>query len=208
MILYSYVITRDYGFAPNPFGKYCTLATCKPLIRETAKVGDWVIGTGSASQKYNMASRLIYAMRIDEKMSFTDYWIDPRFQYKKPVMNGSKKQKYGDNIYYFDEAQKKLVQIDSHHSFENGQANVKNYNRDTSGKNVLISSCFWYFGAKAPQIPEKLAIQIVKHGRGYKKILDQNVIKKLILWLEKHFEMGFNGAPCFFKGSFKRYNGN
>ena len=37
--LYSYVITRDYGFAPNPFGGICTLATCKPGIRNHAKVG-------------------------------------------------------------------------------------------------------------------------------------------------------------------------
>ena len=31
---YSYIITRDYGFAPNPFGGVCTLATCKPKIRK------------------------------------------------------------------------------------------------------------------------------------------------------------------------------
>ena len=41
--LYSYVITRDYGFAPNPFGGICTLATCKPGIRNHATVGDWVV---------------------------------------------------------------------------------------------------------------------------------------------------------------------
>lgn len=42
--LYSYVVARDFGFAPNPFHGYCTLATCKPDIRATASVGDWVIG--------------------------------------------------------------------------------------------------------------------------------------------------------------------
>ena len=41
MNLYSYVITRDYGFAPNPFWNICTLATCKPQIREHALKGDW-----------------------------------------------------------------------------------------------------------------------------------------------------------------------
>ena len=44
MNLYSYVITRDYGFAPNPFWNICTLATCKPQIREHALKGDWVAG--------------------------------------------------------------------------------------------------------------------------------------------------------------------
>lgn len=41
---FSYILTRDYGFAPNPFNGTCTLATCKPKIRATANVanGLWV----------------------------------------------------------------------------------------------------------------------------------------------------------------------
>src|SRR5712671_5339411 len=34
MRLYSYVVARDFGFAPNPFFGVCTLATCKPDIRK------------------------------------------------------------------------------------------------------------------------------------------------------------------------------
>ena len=29
---YSYVVARDYGFAPNPFNGILTLAACKPVI--------------------------------------------------------------------------------------------------------------------------------------------------------------------------------
>ena len=29
MSLFSYVVARDTGFAPNPSGGYCTLANCK-----------------------------------------------------------------------------------------------------------------------------------------------------------------------------------
>lgn len=47
MSFYSYKITRDYGFAPNPFGKYCSLACCKPHVRRKAIVGDWIVGTGA-----------------------------------------------------------------------------------------------------------------------------------------------------------------
>ena len=32
MKLYSYIVARDFGFAPNPFYGFCTLATCKPKI--------------------------------------------------------------------------------------------------------------------------------------------------------------------------------
>ena len=36
MEIFSYVITHDSGFAPNPFGGFLTLATCKPKIRKSA----------------------------------------------------------------------------------------------------------------------------------------------------------------------------
>lgn len=207
-MLYSYVVTRDFGFAPNPFGKYCTLATCKPQIRATAMVGDWVIGTGSDSQRCAMGNRLIYAMQVSEIMCFANYWNDSRFQYKKPVMNGSKKQKYGDNIYYFDETQNKLLQVNSHHSLEDGEINIKNYQKDTGGKRVLISTNFWYFGENAPQIPVQLANNIVKCGIGYKRVDDKKLIDTFIAWLEDKGERGYKGAPCLFRGQFKRYDGN
>lgn len=44
MNYFSYVVARDYGFAPNPFGGICTLATCKQRIRNNANVNDWIFG--------------------------------------------------------------------------------------------------------------------------------------------------------------------
>ncbi len=207
MNLYSYVVTRDFGFAPNPFGKHCTLATCKPKIRKSASVGDWVMGTGSASKKYNLGDRLIFAMRVDETMTFNTYWNDPRFQYKKPVMNGSKKQKYGDNIYYFDEAKDKFIQINSHHSHGDGSINELNYTRDINGENVLVSEHFWYFGEYPPQIPGELVEDIVKAGRSYRKVTDNNVIENFITWLSSTHTSGFIGVPFLFRNNFKRYDG-
>ena len=46
-ILYSYTIPYDDGAAPNPYWGVLTLAICKPVIRRTAEIGDWVVGTGS-----------------------------------------------------------------------------------------------------------------------------------------------------------------
>lgn len=42
--IYSYIVAEDNGFAPNPFGKACTLACCKPDIRQHAKTDDWILG--------------------------------------------------------------------------------------------------------------------------------------------------------------------
>src|SRR5258708_33639757 len=87
MELYSYVVARDYGFAPNPFMNVCTLATCNPKIRGNARVGDWVVGTGAASRK--RSGRVVFAMCVSEAMTFNEYWNDPRFQKKKPNLRAS-----------------------------------------------------------------------------------------------------------------------
>src|SRR5256885_3849592 len=98
MRLFSYVIPRDYGFAPNPFYGICSLATCKPQIRDTAEVGDWILGTGS--KRKGRDGYVIYAMKVEEILTFEKYWSDPRYREKRPILNGSLKQRYGDNIYH------------------------------------------------------------------------------------------------------------
>ena len=151
MKLFTYIVARDFGFAPNPFYRYCTLATCKPQIRSSASIGDWVVGTG-AKGEYNLVGYLIYAMKVDEVMDFDSYWNDHRFLSKRPVMNGSLKQLYGDNIYHQFNGQ--WIQADSHHSLDNGQPNANNINRDTRVNRLLISRKFVYYGNAAPLIPE------------------------------------------------------
>jgi Nucleotide modification associated domain 2 len=128
--LHSYVVARDYGFAPNPFFGICTLATCKPRIRSVAQVGDWVVGTGSKMRRRE--KHLVYVMRITGAMTFDAYWNDPRFQAKKPNLRGSKKQAFGDNIYSRDSKAKRWCQADSHHSLTDGTPNPLDVRADTS----------------------------------------------------------------------------
>src|SRR5215475_1820360 len=71
--VYIYVVDRDFGFAPNPFHGVCTLATCKPGIRNTVKVGDWVIGLGG--RRLNATGRCVFAMRISETTTYNEYWL-------------------------------------------------------------------------------------------------------------------------------------
>ena len=134
--LYSYIVARDYGFAPNPFYGFCTLATCKPQIRKKAKVGDWIVGTGSRSKGRD--GRLVYAMRVTEAMPFDEYWADSRFQHKRPNMHASMKKAFGDNIYHRDEAADPWIQLDSHHSYEDGTQNDRNVRNDTKVNRVLV----------------------------------------------------------------------
>lgn len=77
--LFSYVVDHDLGFAPNPFGGFCTLAKCKyggkkRNIVELAEVGDWIAGTGAADIRKSAGhGKLIYAMRVDEIIPLDQY---------------------------------------------------------------------------------------------------------------------------------------
>ena len=76
--LYIYVVARDFGFAPNPFHGYCTLATCKPGIRNSASIDDWIMGVGGS--RLNATGRCIYLMKVTEIINYNDYWKDERFK--------------------------------------------------------------------------------------------------------------------------------
>lgn len=187
-------MTRDYGFAPNPFGEYCTLACCKPHLRLKATVGDWIIGTGSV--KINLLYHVIFIMKITEKLTFEEYWKDPRFQNKKPVLNGSLKQIHGDNIY--NNENNVWIQLDSHHSDYDGKSIVKNQNQDLSGKYVLISNTFTYFGKKSWKVPSKYSGLCPSNNikdRDYKTITDEELAFELINKIHKDFGHGIIDSP-------------
>ena len=189
MRLFSYVVARDYGFAPNPFFGRCTLATCKPHVRKAANVGDWVIGTGSKERERE--SRLVFAMKVTERMTFDQYWRDARFAGKKPNLAGSKKQAFGDNIYHRD-GRGRWTQADSHHSYSDGRANRNNICRDTGVDRVLMSDDFVYFGSVGPEIPRGL--DVCKRGPGHRCKFSGAVVETVDEWLGG-LERGFVGWP-------------
>lgn len=195
MAYFSYKIEHDFGLAPNPFGEYCTLAVCKSHIRNNKKlkIGDWVIGTGSVA--LDNLHKLIFGMKVEEKITFSQYWDDCRFQYKKPVLNGSLVQMYGDNIYHIDSQTKKWIQENSAHSLEGGLPNEVHINRDTGGSFVLISKEFYYFGDACPKIPEEL-LDVCCEGRDMKSSsISDEIGDKFIKWLKKSYNVGIHGDP-------------
>lgn len=202
MYLYSYVITRDYGFAPNPFWNICSLATCKPQIRERASMGDWVAGFGGANTA--IFHKMVFLMRVDEICTFDEYWEDPRFFMKRPCFNGKYQQCYGDNIYHHIDNQ--WMQENSHHSYEDG-INQNNLSHDTRIDRVLLSFNYWYFGENAITLPENFA-EVVASGRPYKK-LQGNICTDISSWVGKHYEMGQQGFPYKWNksGQFVRFEG-
>lgn len=199
MKLYSYVVRYDSGFAPNPFYGWCTLATCKPRIRNSAEVGDWIVGTGSNNRQVQRGEHLVYAMRVTETMTFSDYDVDPRFQLKKPYRRGSRKQSCGDNIYYRDAANKHWLQRDSFHSNVDGTRRANHVDRDTRTNRVLVSNQFVYLGGIGPRVPAGLAAAdgrpLCKEGIGYYAFVDQTFIAKVEEWLASLGASGYQGPP-------------
>lgn len=195
MRLFSYVVARDYGFAPNPFGGVCTLATCKPDIRQHATVGDWIAGLASVDDR--RVPSLVYVMRVDEILTYDSYWNDPRFQFKKPSRSGSVKQLFGDNIYHRD-ATGVWQQADSHHSLEGGAPNPRNIANDTRSQGVLIGRRFAYWGSSALEVPEQF-LDFDGHticlNRGYKTKFPAEFVQAFVAWFESLGVQGFMGPP-------------
>ena len=70
--------------------------------------GDWIVGLGSKSM--GNLHHIVFAMKVEEKLTFDQYWNDARFQCKKPNLNGSLIEIYGDNVYHTDESTGKVIQ--------------------------------------------------------------------------------------------------
>jgi hypothetical protein len=197
MRLHSYVVARDYGFAPNPFYGFCTLATCKPIIRRTAAIGDWVIGTGSKSR--GREGQLVYVMRVDDILTYDDYWRDPRFLRKRPNFKGSKKQAFGDNIYHRDMASGSWKQENSHHSLADGRPNPRNIANDTQTPNVLVGDEYAYWGGDGPKIPTEFrnfgGYDLCQAGRGHKNNFPGDLVSAFVSWFRSLGEQGVIGKP-------------
>ena len=92
--LFSYVVDHDLGFSPDPFAGFCTLVHCKFSrtgrrlnIVELAQRGDWVVGTGGLSPKSAGHGRMIYAMKVTEKLPLLQYYCDRRFRLRPNDFN-------------------------------------------------------------------------------------------------------------------------
>ena len=198
MALHSYVVRYDSGFAPNPFYGYCTLATCKPRIRAGAQVGDWIVGSGSKSAAASQEGRLVYAMRVEEALTWNQYSSDPRFRSKQPFRRGSRKQTCGDNIYFRKAADTPWQQRDSFHSRADGSADPDHVQKDTSVDRVLVSQEFLYMGGQGPFLPDLRDAQgrsLCKRSIGHSKFDDPMLIAAVVAWLKELGATGFKGVP-------------
>ena len=196
--LFSYVVRYDSGFAPNPFHGYCTLATCKPKIRQHARIGDWVVGTGSNARGVRRGGHLVYAMRVTEVLSTAEFWNDSRFENKKPNLFYSWVVASGDNIYE-PLSRGRWRQLSSYHSREDGSRMDDHVVRDTAVERILVSDDFVYFGGEGPQLLVEFRDggdrHIVCVHRNYRRVRNESIIRAFENWIRSLAELGFQGKP-------------
>lgn len=172
--LYSYCIPVDDGAAPNPFWGVCTLNICKPAIRRTAEKGQWIVGTGSVKDGFE--GKVVYAMKITEKMSMKDYdsWAALNCPNKIPKRRHSDwRVKLGDSIYDFSSTPPKI---------RDGVHNEGNRIRDLGGEFTLLSKHFYYFGDRPIALPGSLS-PIVRQGQGHRVRLNEPYFDEFVDWI-------------------------
>lgn len=180
--LYSYCVKNDAGAAPNPFWGICTLTICKPVIRRSAEKDDWIVGLGSANSPVgDMSKRMVYAMKVTDKMTMEKYdqFCREKYKNKKPDWRGHDyRLRVGDCIYDFSQGQPPKLRLSVH--------DEGNRKKDLEGQYALLSTHFYYFGDKAVELPDHLQ-PIIKHGQGHKSDANDPYVEQFVEWIEAKF---------------------
>jgi hypothetical protein len=171
--LITYKIPHDYGYAPNPDGEICTLVGCKPQVRKSAQMGDWIAAFAGAPNSL----RLIYAMRVTQKMTMEEY--DGYCRENLPFKLRKTSDDKGDCVYDF----RNLDSSRLPNFHPNTGLSLDKRPRDLGGKYALLSDHFAYFGECAPELPEHLR-PIIPFGIGFTKSKNDAFVEPFIRWIE------------------------
>jgi hypothetical protein len=179
MTLFSYVLRYDFGAAPNPFGGICTLVICKPRVRRAAQIGDWIVGLGSANTPLgDLSSNVIYAMRVSRVMTMAEYdqYCQKELSIKLPQWNGTEcERRVDDCIYDFADPTNPILRTSVH--------DEGNRATDLGGISALLSDHYYYFGDKAPVLPNELRVIMHRHP-GHKSHANDPYRQQFIEWVE------------------------
>lgn len=171
--VFSYVMVHDTGFSPNPFRGVLTLACCKPRIRRVANVGDIIVGLSSRSE------HVVYAAQVADVIGFEEYWTDPQYHERRPVMTSPQiVHRVGDNIY--EPVDGGFRQLPSSHSRSDGSEDSGTKWTDLGGNHVLVCERFTYWGRSGPALPDEL--QFLAVGRGHRSNFSTDQIDTVARW--------------------------
>ena len=129
--IFLYKLRTDNGGAPAVYRGQLSLAICKPRIRASAEVGDWIVGI--AGKCLHSDSGLLYIAQVDEVLDDGEYYRDPRFA-RRP-----------DAVYEWKGPRLKLRVDPRFHDAEDAFRDIGTSPRYAKAR-VLVSSRFRYYG--------------------------------------------------------------
>lgn len=150
---FVYKMTTDNGGAPCVANGLLTLAICKPAIRSSGEICDWIYGFGGKELK----GRLIYIAEVNYKLSNGAYYRSRKYA-KRP-----------DCIYRYDVKDESFVRKVNalyHKGTENLKRDLGDY-PIYSRANVLLSCNFRYFGNSG-----KTLLEMKREYPDLKRLLD------------------------------------
>ncbi|MFC1495726.1 hypothetical protein ACFL6W_10630 [Thermodesulfobacteriota bacterium] len=179
--IYFYKMTSDNGGAPCSYRSVLTLAICKPKIRSTADVNDWIIGFGGK----DLGERLIYIAQVNQKLYDGEYYKNKKL-FKRP-----------DCIYRWDTRSHSYYWLDGKKYHEDG-TNLE-HDLDNGKALVLLSRNYSYFGnlgttdykEKYPEI--KMHIEGLKQGHRLNH--SERLFNQLCMLIEESMPLKKHGKP-------------
>jgi hypothetical protein len=129
--VFIYKLRTDNGGAPAVYRGRLSLAICKPRIRATAEVGDWIVGI--AGKSLHSDSGILYIAQVDEVLENGEYYRVGRFA-RRP-----------DAVYEWKVGRLKLRADPRFHGPENAGSDIGGAPDYTEAR-VLLSSKFRYYG--------------------------------------------------------------
>ncbi|MDG9670594.1 hypothetical protein ONV78_22845 [Hahella sp. CR1] len=209
MRLYSYKMTHDSGFAPNPFGKTLTLATCKSHVRRNSNVGEgtWIAGFSSVGLNGDAvgSERLVFLMEVGRKLLFEDYYQDPQFKDKIPDLSvKSPIARAGDNIYEpildppTDFTHFRQIKNLNHWNVQLDKPEMGCQQDDIFGKYVLIAKTFYYFGREPVVIPVEVRPSVPDGVARYGRKTEGRRADDFIAYIQRKYKKGRLHSPHTF----------
>ena len=168
--IYRYILASDTGMAPCPFDDVITLATCKPKIRSSAGIGDWVSGFMPGTTQ---RGQLVWAGRVEQILPVGEY--ERRYRGRPDAV-------------YREENGSFLPLLPGYHD------HLGQRRKDLSAPVLIFErGASWYFGAEPRGLPAEL-VHLAPSGQGHRvNGANEGDERKLEAWLQGVAKPGSRG---------------
>jgi hypothetical protein len=186
--IYVYKCVVDDGTAPCVSGGLLSMTVCKPKVRASAKIGDYVLAFGTNAPP--APNRLVYAARITSILTGGRYFDTPKYKRRK------------DCIY--ERTPQGTLRLSPHASAHNTGTHAKDIGPPPDYPNAiaLLSTDFRYFGGAGTDDWKQHALHLKQMieslGQGHRVNHTRPVRDDLLQLLErtwKKFPRKVNGKP-------------